>query len=193
MGRLWRESGRRAVWGRPGRPDVRSVPLARCPKACKQRPDKPVAILLDTKAGTLSTENVTLLIDNPGQLEYNTQEAEQKSEKKSNVNPWTAFCWRQMQIHTVSTCLYWDRAQGPEIRTGFFKDSGICIFFNVCWEMLRTLGWWSIGEIVAGRACRWQNQLERRAGVEACDWLHFQGESVALSSSQPLRDKSEDG
>jgi hypothetical protein len=46
-----------------------------------------VAILLDTKAGTLSTENVTLLIDNPGQLEYNTQEAEQKSEKKSNVNP----------------------------------------------------------------------------------------------------------
>ena len=130
MGRLWRESGRRAVWGRPGRPDVRSVPLARCPKACKQRPDKPVAILLDTKAGTLSTENVTLLIDNPGQLEYNTQEAEQKSEKKSNVNPWTAFCWRQMQIHTVSTCLYWDRAQGPEIRTGFFKDSGICIFFK---------------------------------------------------------------
>ena len=73
-------SGGDPIWSLSHWPDA-----ADAQKACKQRPDKPVAILLDTKAGTLSTENVTLLqIDNPGQLEY-TQEAEQKSENKNQT------------------------------------------------------------------------------------------------------------
>ena len=60
------------------------------PKASKLRPDKPVGILLDTKA------NVTLVLYTGVVL----------------TAAWNGHVWESGSV----TC------QGPEIRTGFFKD-----------------------------------------------------------------------